>query len=333
MFCKTCRKYEQIGSFVTGSRIFKLESIKAHDAAEGHRKWTEKEEALKKAPGTSEAEKAIQSLNEADFTRLAYLFRNAHAVGKKGRPFSDCEWLFELDQAKGLHVGNSYKSRKQATEFLHYIAEVQRKTILNTYNGAAFLSIITDGTTDSSITETEMVYCRSAIHGKIHTTFIGVTSVERGSGAHLLGAVSSIMDGQFGESWRGKVVGLGVDGASVNTGKHNGLIALMKRELDRPFIQGIHCSAHRLELSYKDSMKQVPLFSKVDTFLLNLYLFYSKSTLNRSMLRRAYDSCGMKTHLMPTRVGGTRWVPHTRRALENLLTGYPAFMQHLSQVL
>ena len=158
-----------------------------------------------------------------------------------------------------------------------------------------------------------------------------MTQVETGTAVNLLGAVSQLMTGTFGESWKNKIVGVGADGASVNMGKDNGFIALLKKDLGRPFIQGIHCSAHRLELAYKDVVKVVPLFKKIDDFLLNLYLFYNKRPKNRSMLQRAYDSIS-KPHLMPTRVGGTRWVPHTRRALDNLLNGYQAIMQHLSQV-
>ena len=36
MFCKTCIKYEKVGSFVVGSTVFKLESIKAHNVSSGH---------------------------------------------------------------------------------------------------------------------------------------------------------------------------------------------------------------------------------------------------------------------------------------------------------
>ncbi|XP_051810175.1 uncharacterized protein LOC127535663 [Acanthochromis polyacanthus] len=36
--------------------------------------------------------------------------------------------------------------------------------------------------------------------------------------------------------------------------------------------------------------------------------------------------------LMPTRVGGTRWVGHHLRALQNLMMGYEAIKQHLEQV-
>ena len=47
MFCKTCIKYEKVGSFVVGSTVFKLESIKAHNVSSGPVKWIQKEEGSK----------------------------------------------------------------------------------------------------------------------------------------------------------------------------------------------------------------------------------------------------------------------------------------------
>eukprot|EP00731_Ephydatia_muelleri_P025274 Em0017g357a len=56
--------------------------------------------------------------------RLALLFRNAHAIAKAGRPFSDMEWMCALDE-KGLDVGASYRTDKKCCEFIHCIAEEQ----------------------------------------------------------------------------------------------------------------------------------------------------------------------------------------------------------------
>lgn len=37
MFCKVDKLYEDHGSFVTGSQVYKLESLKAHDGSESHK--------------------------------------------------------------------------------------------------------------------------------------------------------------------------------------------------------------------------------------------------------------------------------------------------------
>ena len=49
------------------------------------------------------------------------------------------------------------------------------------------------------------------------------------------------------------------------------------------------------------------------------------------MLKRTFDALG-KTHIMPTRVGGTRSLPRMLRAVENLSKAYPAIAMHMHEV-
>lgn len=117
----------------------------------------------------------------------------------------------------------------------------------------------------------------------------------------------------------------------VMTGHLNGVVAKIKKQLDKPYILGVHCSAHRLELAYKDVVSKVPLYKKVDLLMINLYLFYRNSSLNRSNLIVSFNAVG-KPALMPTRIGGTRWLAHTVRAARNIVDGYDAIVAHLQQV-
>ena len=94
-----------------------------------------------------------------------------------------------------------------------------------------------------------------------------------------------------------KLVALGSDGASVMLGKNNGVIALLKAIQSATL--PVHCSAHRLELAYKDTIKKIPIAEKVVTLLSGLYYMYGKSALNRTNLKNAFRCLGMKI-LLPT---------------------------------
>ena len=107
-------------------------------------------------------------------------------------------------------------------------------------------------------------------------------------------------------------------------------MAKLRQRLDRPDLVAVHCTAHRNELAYKDAARGIQLYKKVDALLLSLYFFYQKSLLNRTSLKQAFDAQG-ETHRIPSRVGGTRWVPHTSRAVSNVLNGYKGLVTHLSQ--
>ena len=126
-----------------------------------------------------------------------------------------------------------------------------------------------------------------------------------------------------------KLVAMGSDGASVMLGKKSGVLALLKEQ--QPSLIGVHCSAHRLELCYKDAMKKVPMAEKVLTLLTGLYYMYRNSPLNRTNLKNVFRCLSINIKL-PNQAGGTRWVGHILRALEHFLDGYPAFRLHLEQL-
>ncbi|KAK7944844.1 hypothetical protein WMY93_000572 [Mugilogobius chulae] len=129
--------------------------------------------------------------------------------------------------------------------------------------------------------------------------------------------------------WGSKLVALGTDGASVMTGAKNGVVSKLKG--DRSYIIGIHCMAHRLELSFSDAMRSNIMFQRVELLLGGLYTFYHTSPLNRANLMNSFQALG-HMRLVPTRIGGTRWVGHLLRALDHFLRGYQGLVLHLEQI-
>ena len=67
---------------------------------------------------------------------------------------------------------------------------------------------------------------------------------------------------------------LNVDGASVNTGVHNGVGVLIQADL--PCLQVIHCFNYRLEFTIKDAFKNNN-FNKIDEILMKFYYLLKKS--------------------------------------------------------
>ena len=60
------------------------------------------------------------------------------------------------------------------------------------------------------------------------------------------------------------------DGASVNMGKHNEVLTIMKNE--RNWLLIIHCSSHRLELAVKDAFQEIEDFQRLDDMMLKMHL-------------------------------------------------------------
>ena len=169
------------------------------------------------------------------------------------------------------------------------------------------MSVTVDGSSDSSITENEMVYIHTCHKGEVKTTFIKCCQVQHGTALGVINAIkrSAEIVMEF-NTFLSKLVAMGCDGASVTLGKKSGVLALIK---EQPSLIGVHCSAHRLELCYKDAMKKVPMAEIVLTLLTGLYYMYRNSPLNRTNLKNAFRCLSINIKLS-TRAGATRWVGH-----------------------
>lgn len=85
MYCSDCRIYtkekNRTNHFVIGTRNFKVETVKDHESSQSHLETARMEETV--------AAKSLVSMKASQLHKMELLFRNAHAIGKKGRPFTD----------------------------------------------------------------------------------------------------------------------------------------------------------------------------------------------------------------------------------------------------
>ncbi|KAH3885507.1 hypothetical protein DPMN_009501 [Dreissena polymorpha] len=65
------------------------------------------------------------------------------------------------------------------------------------------------------------------------------------------------------------------------------------------------------------------------TLLIGLYYLYHKSPKQKKALQRAFVMMDFKASIMPTRIGGTRWLPHLDRSLSAFFKGYRALVYKL----
>jgi hypothetical protein len=178
MHCSVCREFavsdiEKSSAFVVGTNNFRLEAIQYHESCHLHKKSASADVERKKPKGESQAAKIVLALNESAIKRMTILFRNVHALVKMRRPFTDFKWMLELDEKKGLDVGQTYRNDKEAQIFSEYIASHSRSKIGKYIQNAPFFSIITDGATDKSFKEQEIVYIRTSVAGFVKTWFAG----------------------------------------------------------------------------------------------------------------------------------------------------------------
>jgi hypothetical protein len=341
MFCKLCRSsYGQLavkrladkggfknyskGPFVVGCDNYKHSTLIAHEKSEGHILAVQHSESMKAPSGTTPAEKSLQQLNSAVFKKLNILFRNAHAIAKNSRPLRDFNWMATLDEKKGIQVGETYRNDKSCKSFITAISSIEQENIRKELDKHKFLTIISDGSTDVSVVENEIIYCRSAFHGLAKTFFISMEAVGKANSDGIYKAITNSFVSNIGACSLDKVVAFVADGASVNTGEKSGVIAKLREQLS-PSIVMVKCLVHRIELGYKEALK-CKAYDGFVSLLSGLYAFYHKSPLQRHGLKDAFASLSISP-IMPSRIGGTRWLSHTLSALLKFWRGYKAINQ------
>ncbi|XP_070560509.1 zinc finger protein 862-like isoform X1 [Ptychodera flava] len=351
MFCQVCRsvygplavnrrqpgipdKYTKYaaGPLVTGCTNMKRTVLSGHALSEGHKEAVANIARRTAKPGETEAEKCIQQMNHQVFDRLTILFRTAHAIAYHSRPFLDMIWMCNLDEKKGINVGNTYRNDKQCKQFIEAIAAVEKRGQEADLMDAKFISLLSDGSVDVATIENEVVYGRFAIKGEVKTVFLAMQSVARANAPGIYKALmkSLVFENISLQQMQQKIVGFGCDGASVNTGSVSGVITLLQTNISKEIVL-VKCLAHRLELAFKDAIKGIHLYTKLNTLLTELFKFYHTSSLQTENLKQTFRALGLQTAL-PHRVGGTRWVSHVLGALIQVWKGYAAYVKHLGQV-
>jgi len=338
MICRSCKKYSQKESqFISGCGSKKLDSVNKHEKSSEHKRCLEIEEAKRLEPDKSQAAQIIRTLNGDIFEKLEKMFRTCHAIVVHNRPITDFVWMCDLVDMMGLNLGKTYRNRISAKEFTRAIAEVEFRQMAQETKDANFVCVLGDGSQDSSVTEQEMWFVRTAVKGDIAVKFLGISATEKATAANIANGLKLMVEKNLAMDWRTfakKMVGLGCDGAQVMVGCRSGVAAILKES--QPALVTVHCLAHRLELALKDAAKKIGLYDKtIQVLLMGLYYFYHNSSLNRSMLRRAYDAAASEEDgplLLPTRAHGTRWIGHLLRAITNLMSSYKYITLHLGQV-
>lgn len=98
-----------MGTFITGCKNYKRDTINQHEKPEAHQFNVIKYNGQKN-PENSEGARALRTMNQLQVNRMALLFRNVFALCKKSRPYTDIPMLCDLDLSKGLDIRNKYRN-------------------------------------------------------------------------------------------------------------------------------------------------------------------------------------------------------------------------------
>lgn len=161
-----------------------------------------------------------------------------------------------VEEISRLRLGrNAYYASTVARDdmlgALYSVAHERTKTVIGK---ATFSSVLSDETTDVSNVGQLLVHLRCVTSGVITTRFGGLVAV----GGRDAESIQHAIEGKCLEldvDWQ--KCHLGSDGASVFTGRHNGVVARLIRDHDMVHSVSVHCICHREALAAADAVKAV----------------------------------------------------------------------------
>ena len=267
--------------------------------------------------------KVLNAWRQTESEGLQKLFV-AYYVATKGRPLSDFESLIELEKLHGVSFhGTKYENRNACRDFVlsisDYLFQVDVKEKVSRAN---FIAILTDGTTDATITEQEVIYLLYLDPDNFvpRLSFFTVSELHQGQDAAMLkSAIVNAFTENNMEDALTKIVFFGSDGTWTNSGLKSGLITRLKEDFE--WILFVWCLSHRLELAMKDSLKT--FMSPVDDSLRHLYYMYKNSSKKLSQLKTLFKSLTEiyeyeTKAIKPEKSTGTRWLDHKIKGMEKL---------------
>ena len=170
-------------------------------------------------------------MSQRDMDQLTTKFNFVYYLFKRKCPSVDYPELLKLHQKnKGPKIGTSYKTDCATADFSQSIADTYHQELIENLSKAQYCSILNDGSSDTSVSEKQLVYVLFLEDGFPKIKFVSIENVKNANAEGILDCIKeSFYRLRIADIYE-RIIELNVDGASVNTGKFTGLGAQMKEK-------------------------------------------------------------------------------------------------------
>ena len=169
--------------------------------------------------------------------------------------------------------------------------------------GTPYLGIMCDESLDIAVTKKLVIYCKIIKSGEIFVLFGANVEVLDGKATTIYESLVKFLN-DMGVNIS-KVSGLGTDGASVMTGRLNGVGVKLKA--DNAQLIHVWCAAHRLSLVAHWASDKIAFMKTVQETMVAIYNFYSYSAQRYNKIKELTKimNVHVKRFKKPTQV---RWL-------------------------
>ena len=351
MFCFICRKHNTENeknkckkfNLQAGIR-FKRKAVEEHANSQQHKAAIMCELINRTSPFQAELDRKEQKNNAVYYNAFLAIYW----LAKEELPnFKISSFLDVLEQL-GLTDMKYFQHRSAGSfrEMLLALGYQIKSQVAEKCRKANWFGLLCDEVCDISNQEqllTFIKYVDPQIN-KATTDFLSANDLFQNSQSADANTIWTVLNKQLEHSKleKSKLASFASDGASVMTGKKNGVAAKLRSD-NKPLIN-VHCIAHRLALACGDANNSVSYILTMEKILIQLWspfknspkkaAKYAKAVMNASelgvtnaMTRRGKKKLSKRFH----KACRTRWLS-TERAIEGVYNDFAALTQTLRQL-
>lgn len=293
LLCKTCSEAKVANEFSEGKMWteWKLDYLKRHIQQKSHLKAVGIVRRLKMGQGIGtllqenakdrEKRNELSHKTKSDPKQVKVVIDNILLAIKMNASILSVQQIHD-HMAKYVSIPESWRSKNYAFEFVNSINEIVQNETMCSVKNAPWHTLIVDESTDISVHKMLVLYIKYRKENDVNykTVFGGIIQLTACTARDIVQAITQFYSKHGLDLQR--MVMLTSDGATVMLGKHNGVAALLKRQI--PHLTEQHCVAHREDLGIDDAWKNVPMMRDVETLLRTVYSTFSRSTVKRGKM-------------------------------------------------
>lgn len=339
MFCYLCRKHNVANTKNKSKKFnveaavrFKKKAVEDHPNLQQHKDAIAAELLSRVSTFHEEIERKEKTKDDVyhnTFTAIYWLAKEEIANKKFTSLLESLEQLGLKDMRFFQH-----RSAGSLREMFLLLGKVVRDTVVNTVADVTRFGLLSDEVNDVSNKEQLVTFIKfvNPATGKPNTKFLAASDLLETSTSANAETITNAILKQLEESNINvnKLASFSSDGASVMTGKTNGVAAKLRSEV-KPLIN-IHCICHRLALACADACDSVTYLTQVEKILYQLWSFfdhsakrsaaYAKAALDvKSLSLSREGNKKIKTRIQ--KACRTRWLS-TDRAIEGIYEDFEA---------
>ena len=119
-------------------------------------------------------------------------FSTAYYLAKNEKTSSDFPELLDLQELNCLDVQKGYRTDRAAAVFVDFIAESMKLPLKECLMKAKYYSILQDASTDTSVSEQELIYVLFLYEGRPILKFLSIENPPVADSQHLVECVKKL---------------------------------------------------------------------------------------------------------------------------------------------